>query len=121
MKIKLAYQSHAQVWRPNQRWRWKTQHVDVYDSDDEFKIVKQKIEEEKNTGEDVKKTVAKSYKYPNPGPTGTTSAKTGQLLLTCTLLVLQCLPYAAGKSFDYGKQGLQNAGSHHCKPCMANM
>lgn len=41
--------------------------------------MKQKIEEEKNTGEDVKKTVAKSYKYPNPGPTGTTSAKTGRL------------------------------------------
>uniref|UniRef100_K1REE9 Uncharacterized protein n=1 Tax=Magallana gigas TaxID=29159 RepID=K1REE9_MAGGI len=49
--------------------------VDVYDSDDEFKIVKQKIEEEKNTGEDVKKTLAKSYKYPNHGQTGTTTAK----------------------------------------------
>eukprot|EP00105_Crassostrea_gigas_P016161 XP_011433439.1 PREDICTED: uncharacterized protein LOC105332502 [Crassostrea gigas] len=87
--------------------------VDVYDSDDEFKIVKQKIEEEKNTGEDVKKTLAKSYKYPNHGQTGTTTAKKGQLLVT--LLVLQCLPYAAGKSFDYGKQGLQevNCGNFH--------
>lgn len=89
--------------------------VDVYDSDDEFKIVKQKIEEEKNTGEDVKKTLAKSYKYPNHGQTGTTTAKKGQLLVTCTLLVLQCLPYAAGKSFDYGKQGQQevNCGNFH--------
>lgn len=87
--------------------------VDVYDSDDEFKIVKQKIEEEKNTGEDVKKTLAKSYKYPNHGQTGTTTAKKGQLLVT--LLVLQCLPYAAGKSFDYGKQVQQedNCGNFH--------
>lgn len=86
--------------------------VDVYDSD-EFKIVKQKIEEEKNTGEDVKKTLAKSYKYPNHGQTGTTTAKKGQLLVT--LLVLQCLPYAAGKSFHYGKQGPQedNCGNFH--------
>lgn len=89
--------------------------VDVYDSDDEFKIVKQKIEEEKNTGEDVKKTLAKSYKYPNHGQTGTTTAKKGQLLVTCTLLVLQYLPYAAGKSFDYGEQGPQevNCGNFH--------
>lgn len=92
--------------------------VDVYDSDDEFKIVKQKIEEEKNSGEDVnmiKKTLAKSYKYPHHGQIGTTSAKKGQLLVTCTLLVLQCLPYAAGKSFDYGEQGLQevNCGNFH--------
>lgn len=52
---------------------------DVYNSDDEFKIVKKKMEEEKNTREDIKKTVAKSYKYPNPSQTGTTSAKKGRL------------------------------------------
>lgn len=85
--------------------------LDVYDSDDEFKIVKQKIEEEKNTGEDVEKsdetTLAKSYKYPDP------AGQTGKLLVT--LLILQCLPYAAGKSFDYGKQGLQeeDCGNFH--------
>lgn len=79
----------------------------VYECNDEFKIIKKKMLKEKNTDseEEVEKTVAKSHKYPDQ--TVTTSAKKGNLIIV-TLLVLQCLPYAAGKSFDYGKQGLQD-------------
>lgn len=57
------------------------QFQDVYDSDEAFKIVKQKIEEENNTGEDAEKsdetTGARNYRYPDPGQSGTTLAKKG--------------------------------------------
>lgn len=93
--------------------------VDVYDSDEAFKIVKQKIEEENNTGEDAEKsdetTGARNYRYPDPGQSGTTLAKKGKLLVITLLILLQCFPYAGGNSYDYGKQGLQedDCGNFH--------
>lgn len=85
--------------------------LDLYDSDDACKI-KLKIEEVKNTGEDVEKsdetTAAKSYRYPDPGQTGTTIAKKVSGQLFYALLILQWISFAGGNPFDYGKQGQQH-------------
>lgn len=84
--------------------------LDLYDSDDAYKV-KSKIEELKNNGEDVEKsdetTVTKSYRYSDPGQTGTTIAKKVLGQLFSALLILQWFPYARGNPFEYGKQGQQ--------------